>query len=84
MFAIVTFPYLFGIMFGDIGHGFVLFLAGSVLCLLSDFIRAKAPGMEAILSMRYILVLMGLFATFAGFIYNDLMAIPLWIWDSCF
>lgn len=84
VFAIVTFPYLFGIMFGDIGHGFVLFLVGSALCLLSDFIRTRAPGMEPILGMRYILVLMGIFATFAGFIYNDLMAMPLWIWDSCF
>lgn len=84
VFAIVTFPYLFGIMFGDIGHGFVLFLVGSALCLLSDFIRTRAPGMAPILSMRYILVLMGLFATFAGIVYNDFMAIPLWIWDSCY
>ena len=84
VFAIVTFPFLFGIMFGDIGHGFVLFLIGAVLCLLSDVIRAKAPGMEGLLGMRYIFVLMGIFATFAGLIYNDFMAIPLWIFDSCY
>jgi len=84
VFAIVTFPFLFGIMFGDVGHGFVLFFVGSALCMLSDFILARAPGMAAVLSMRYILVLMGIFATFAGFIYNDFMAIPLWIWDSCY
>lgn len=84
VFAIVTFPFLFGIMFGDIGHGFVLFLIGSVLCLTSDIIKEKAPGMEPLLGLRYILVLMGLFATFAGIIYNDLMAIPVWIWESCY
>jgi V-type H+-transporting ATPase subunit a len=84
VFAIVTFPFLFGIMFGDIGHGFVLFLIGALLCLLSDFIRAKAPGMEAVLGMRYILLLMGIFSTFSGFIYNDLMAMPLYVWDSCY
>jgi len=84
VFAIVTFPFLFGIMFGDIGHGFVLFLIGSSLCLLSDFIRTRAPAMEPLLGMRYIFLLMGLFATFAGLIYNDFMAIPLWIWDSCY
>ena len=39
VFAIVTFPFLFGIMFGDVGHGFVLFLVGSVLCIFSDVIR---------------------------------------------
>jgi V-type H+-transporting ATPase subunit a len=84
VFAIVTFPFLFGIMFGDIGHGFVLFLVGAVLCLLSDYLKEKAPGMEGLLGLRYIFLLMGLFATFAGIIYNDLMAIPLWIWDSCY
>ena len=84
VFAIVTFPFLFGVMFGDIGHGFVLFLVGAALCLTADIIREKAPAMEPVLGLRYIFLLMGLFATFAGLIYNDFMAIPLWIWDSCF
>jgi V-type H+-transporting ATPase subunit a len=82
VFAIVTFPFLFGIMFGDIGHGFVLFLVGAFLCLFEDSLRAR--GMEGVLQMRYLALLMGLFATFAGLIYNDLMAIPVWIWDSCY
>ena len=84
VFAVVTFPFLFGIMFGDMGHGFVLFLVGGVLCLLSDVIRAKAPGLEPLLAMRYIALLMGIFATFAGLCYNDLMGIPLFLWDSCY
>lgn len=71
-------------MFGDVGHGLVLFVVGCLLCLFSNVIRAKAPGMEGVLGMRYILILMGIFATFAGLIYNDLMAIPLWLWDSCY
>lgn len=84
VFAIVTFPFLFGIMFGDVGHGFVLFLVGSVLCIFSDVIRRKAPGMEGLLMLRYIILLMGLFATFCGFIYNDFMAIPIEVFDSCY
>lgn len=84
IFTVVTFPFLFGIMFGDIGHGFVLFLVGAALCLGEDFIRTKAPGLEGALSLRYIALLMGLFACFAGVIYNDLMAIPVWLWDSCY
>jgi V-type H+-transporting ATPase subunit a len=27
---------------------------------------------------------MGIFATFCGFIYNDFMAIPLWVFNSCY
>ena len=71
-------------MFGDIGHGFVLFLVGAILCIFEDVIRKKAPGVEGVLALRYIALLMGLFATFSGIMYNDLMAIPVWIWDSCY
>lgn len=84
VFACVTFPFLFGIMFGDIGHGAVLLLVGALLCIFDGVIRRKAPGMEMILQLRYIILLMGLFATYCGIIYNDFMAIPLWTFDSCY
>jgi len=84
VFAIVTFPFLFGIMFGDIGHGFALFFVGSLLCIFCDMIRAKAPGMEMLLQLRYIVLLMGFFAFYCGLCYNDFMAIPLWLFESCY
>jgi len=84
VFACVTFPFLFGIMFGDIGHGFMLFLVGSILCLFEGPIRRKAPSMAIVLQMRYIILLMGLFATYCGIIYNDFMAIPIWAFESCY
>jgi len=40
--------------------------------------------MAIILQMRYIILLMGLFATFCGIIYNDFMAIPIWAFESCY
>lgn len=39
LFTIVTFPFLFGMMFGDIGHGGVLFFVGILLCIFSDSIK---------------------------------------------
>ena len=30
------------------------------------------------------ILLMGLFATYCGLIYNDFMAIPLWLFESCY
>jgi len=76
VFAIVTFPFLFGVMFGDVGHGFLWLLVGIILCLLNGKMKNN-PAMEGILMMRYILLMMGFFAMFNGLIYNEFFAIPL-------
>jgi len=41
LFAIVTFPFLFAVMFGDIGHGTIIFLA-AVYMILAERKLAKA------------------------------------------
>ncbi len=71
-------------MFGDIGHGFLLFAFSSWLCLKKDDILKKFPSLTSLVTARYLLLLMGFFATFVGFIYNDMMSIPLNIFGSCY
>jgi len=71
-------------MFGDIGHGLLLFLVGAFLCIFDGPIRNKFPSTEGLLSLRYIVLLMGFFAFYCGFIYNDFIAIPVWFFESCY
>jgi V-type H+-transporting ATPase subunit a len=84
LFTCVTFPFLFGIMFGDIGHGSVLLIVGLLLCLFDTCLRPRLPALSGLFKIRYLLLLMGLFSTFSGFLYNDLMSIPLFLRDSCY
>lgn len=83
-FACVTFPFLFGVMFGDVGHGSVLLLSGILMCMLNSCLSRIVPDLKSIFTVRYLILLMGCFAFFCGLVYNDMMAIPLTIFDSCY
>lgn len=81
LFAIITFPFLFGVMFGDIFHGFLLLLFGGFLCQFHEQLKDSALG--ALGGARYLLLMMGFFAFFSGVCYNDFASIPIW-GGSCF
>lgn len=84
-FTIVTFPFLFGVMFGDIGHGLLLFLFGSYLCLFHDKIKNDEKNkIKFALKFRYFVLLLGFFSLFCGLIYNDFLSIPLNFFGSCY
>jgi V-type H+-transporting ATPase subunit a len=82
IFAIVTFPFLFGVMFGDIGHGGLLLIAGILLVLFSNKIKNTSFSMAS--DIRYLILLMGCFAFYNGWIYNEFFAIPLNVFGSCY
>lgn len=70
-------------MFGDIGHGLMLFVLG--LYLLTQKPDPKKPsGVDGLIAARYLILFMGFFALFNGLIYNDMMSIPLGIFTSCY
>merc|ERR1719487_42270 len=81
LFACVTFPFIFGMMYGDIGHGSLLLLTGAYLCANSESMRYSAPE---IFKARYMVLSMGIFATFAGFMYNDFFSLGVQLFDSRF
>lgn len=76
VFTCVSFPFLFGVMFGDIAHGAIVLLVGIILCASEDFIKG-VEGMEMFHQTRYLVLMMGIFATYMGFIYNDFMSFPI-------
>lgn len=83
MFAIIFFPFLFGIMFGDIGHGGVLFAIGILLTKNYDKLKSN-PDFKDVLIARYLILMMGFFAFFAGWMYNDFLSLPFNLFGSCY
>jgi V-type H+-transporting ATPase subunit a len=82
IFAQVTFPFLFGVMFGDMGHGTLLFIFGLGLVFGAD--KLKGGPLEALAMARYLIALMGFFAIFNGLIYNEIFSMPIEIFHSCY
>lgn len=73
LFTAATFPFLFGVMYGDIGHGLFLFLSGCALVWnekANDNAKLGEMG-EGMHAGRYMILMMGFFAVYAGLMYND-------------
>ncbi len=81
LFTAATFPFLYGVMYGDIGHGAILFGLGLFLLLsYSTMAKGKRDIGEMASSMymaRWMIVLMGFFSVYCGLIYNDYFALGL-------
>lgn len=77
----VTFPFLFGLMFADVAHGLAFFMIGLYVAR-SDLYKTRMGNQ--IYKLRYLLLFMGFFSIYAGFIYNDFMGVKMVNWTSCY
>lgn len=89
LYTIVTFPFLFAVMFGDLGHGSIMFMAALAMIHFEN--KLSKMKLDELFSMaffgRYIMLMMGIYSMYTGLIYCDAFSkdIPLfpsmWKWD---
>lgn len=83
IFTVITFPVLFAVMFGDIGHGammtcFAIWMVWNEVKLA----RNKDEMFKMVFAGRYIVLLMGIFSVYVGLIYNDMFSKPVYLADT--
>ena len=86
IFNIVFFPFLFGVMFGDVGHGIIILLFAMYLVYYNEDIinrEGKSP-LKLLSKFRYFLLLISVCSIYCGLLYNEFMSIPLSMHNTCY
>merc|ERR1712093_635644 len=76
LYTIVTFPFLFAVMFGDFGHGSLMAMAATAMIYWEKPLqRSKQDELFAMAFYgRYIMLMMGIFSMYTGLVYNDVFS----------
>jgi len=83
VFSIVTFPFLFSVMYGDWGHGMIFFVLGLFLIFAEPMLK-KDVGMQPLLKARYFIAMIGFFSVYNGLVYNEFFAISNDFFGTCY
>lgn len=78
LFTVGTFPFLFGIMYGDVGHGLFILSLGIALLFLNN------PKINFLSPLKFLFIVLGFFSIYCGLIYNEFFSIPLVMNSSCY
>lgn len=78
VYTVVTFPFLFAVMFGDWGHGICILLATLILIVREKKLSSQKLGdiTEMAFGGRYVIFMMALFSIYTGLIYNEFFSVP--------
>ncbi|KAF9182430.1 H(+)-transporting V0 sector ATPase subunit a [Haplosporangium sp. Z 767] len=83
LFTVISFPFLFAVMFGDVGHGILVLLMGIYLVMNERKLAGTGGEMfQMVFGGRYIVLLMGAFSIFTGMMYNDIFSRALPFFES--
>lgn len=79
IFTIMTFPFLFAVMFGDVGHAVLMLLVCLFLVINEKKMMKQDLGdmVDMIFGGRYVILLMAVFSLYTGLIYNEAFSIPM-------
>lgn len=82
--TIVTFPFLFAVMFGDCGHGLIMTCAAIAMIYFErSLLKTKLNELiEMAFYGRYIMLMMGVFSIYTGLLYNDAFSKSLTLFPS--
>jgi len=82
--TIITLPFLFAMMFGDMFHGSCVFLIALYLVLNEKKYEGKKLNelLTWLYAGRYILLLMGFFAIYNGVVYNDIISLSIQVFGK--
>jgi len=84
VFTIITFPFLFAVMFGDFGHGILMTLFAA--WMIKNEAKLSSGRLNELFKTcyggRYLLLLMGLFSIYTGLIYNECFSVAMDIFGT--
>ena len=72
LIKVFTFPLIFGMMFGDMGHGLIFVIGGILFPTIWQKFKLKGYFWDTLIQGRTIIITCGLVAVIFGFLYGEM------------